>query len=248
MFRERIIELLPDMRIIQLPQSVHFDDEVGKSRFGQIARTHQDFHILVRDRASLAILKQLNLKVELCPDMAFALGAVAESNEPVVDLVWLARTDHESVGQQKEEISVTTEKLDWLHGEPGRFYSKFAAKFTVRIRRTVQMVYRHSKFLRDNAWAINSAFFDSLAQSRFERGLRILSRGKVIVTDRLHGHILSTLLGKPQVLFDNHYRKIGNYLDCFSLSREAIFYVADDKSNVEVNVSKALDIVRKKEL
>jgi len=248
MFRERIIELLPDMKIIQLPQSVHFDDDVQKSRFGKIARAHHNLHILVRDRASLQILEQLELKVDLCPDMAFAIGSVAESNKPVVDVVWLARTDHESVADQHENMSFTTEKLDWFHGESNSLYSKIKTSVTVRGRRFVQKLFRGSAFFRDYLWPLNSTFFDMLAQIRFKSGIRILSRGNIIVTDRLHGHIMSTLLGKPQVLFDNHYRKIGNYLDCFTLSREAIFYSVDDKSNFESNVSKALDIVQKKNL
>lgn len=241
MFRERIIELFPDIKIIQLPQSVHFDDDVRKSQFGKIARAHPDFHILVRDNVSLQILKPLGLKVETCPDMALALGPVVIGDKPVVDVVWLARSDHEAIATEKDEMSVSAEKLDWLHGEPGRFYSKFGARITVRLRRFVQKSFKHSRFLRDHVWRANSAFFDTLAQRRFQRGLRILSRGKIVVTDRLHGHILSTLLGKPQVLFDNHYRKIGNYLDCFSSPQEPIFYVGDDKSSFKVNVSKALD-------
>ena len=245
-FRERIIELLPEMRIIQLPQSVYFDDESQKIRFGQIAKAHKDLHILLRDHVSFNILKELDLKVELCPDMAFALGPVAQSNKPVVDVVWLSRSDHESAGNKRKNMSFKTEKLDWLQGEPGRFYSKFSPKFTVRVRRLVQSIFQKSKLFRDHFWRINSASFDLLAQRRFHRGVRILSRGKIVITDRLHGHIVSTLLGKPQVLFDNHYRKIGNYIDCFESTREAIFYVGDDKSNVEVNVAKALDIVQKR--
>jgi exopolysaccharide biosynthesis predicted pyruvyltransferase EpsI len=244
-FREKIIRLFPDMKIIQLPQSVHFDEDIHKTRFKEIAGAHHDLHILVRDTASLDILQQLDLKVELCPDMAFALGPVAESNKPVVDLVWLARSDHESVGHNQQNFGITTEKLDWLYGEPGRVYSKFIMKVTVRIRRVLQKSYQRSKFLRDVVGGMHSGFFDIIAQSRLNRGIRILCRGKVVMTDRLHGHILATLLGKPQVLFDNHYRKIGNYLDCFSLSREAIFYVADGRSDVEADVSRALDMAQK---
>jgi pyruvyl transferase EpsO len=50
------------------------------------------------------------------------------------------------------------------------------------------------------------------AQLRVERGLRLLSRGERIVTDRLHGHILSLLLGIPHVVLDNDYGKVGAYL------------------------------------
>ena len=50
--------------------------------------------------------------------------------------------------------------------------------------------------------------YDVLAAQRLERGCRILLRGGVIVTDRLHGHILSLLLGLPNVIMDNNYGKI----------------------------------------
>ncbi len=245
MFREKIIKLFPDKKIIQLPQSVHFDSEEDKIRFKEVARSHLNLYIFVRDTASLDILKQLDLNVELCPDMALALGPVPTCSKPVVDVVWLARTDHESVNSDHHNLNYTLEKLDWLYGEPGKFYSKWVMRFTVRLRRIVQKSCQRLPFLRDYFGGLNSMYFDLLAQSRFNRGIRILCRGKVVMTDRLHGHILSTLLGKPQILFDNHYRKIGNYLDCFSLSREAIFYVADGKSDVAANVAKALEIVQK---
>ena len=38
-----------------------------------------------------------------------------------------------------------------------------------------------------------------------------LARGKVVVTDRLHGHILSVLMNKPNVILDNSYGKVFNY-------------------------------------
>lgn len=246
MFREKIIKLLPQLRIIQMPQSVHFDDDDEKIRFGQIAKAHKFLHILMRDNASFNTLKKLNLNVELCPDMAFAMGPVTQSNKPVVDVLWLSRSDHESAGDESIGMRFETEKLDWLQGEPGRFYSKYSPKFTVRVRRFVQSIFRNSELIRNYFWRTNSASFDLLAQRRFKRGTRILGRGQIILTDRLHGHIVSTLLGKPQVLLDNHYRKIGNYIDCFESKQEAIFYAGDDKSTLEDKLTRALEIAKKR--
>ena len=42
-------------------------------------------------------------------------------------------------------------------------------------------------------------------------GLLFLQRGRVVVTERLHGHILSTLLDVPHVLLDNPDRKLSSY-------------------------------------
>ena len=53
------------------------------------------------------------------------------------------------------------------------------------------------------------------AANRVARGLRLLSRGRVLVTDRLHGHILADLLGVPHVALDNDYGKLAAYLDAW---------------------------------
>lgn len=50
------------------------------------------------------------------------------------------------------------------------------------------------------------------ARHRLDRGLRLLSRGEHIVTDRLHGHILALLLGIPHTVLDNDYGKVSAYV------------------------------------
>ena len=52
---------------------------------------------------------------------------------------------------------------------------------------------------------------EAQAAARVTRGLRLLAQGEVIVTDRLHGHILADLLGIPHVVLDNDYGKIAAY-------------------------------------
>jgi len=41
------------------------------------------------------------------------------------------------------------------------------------------------------------------AGARLRRGCDVLSQGRVVIADRLHGHILSLLLGLPHVLMNN---------------------------------------------
>src|SRR3546814_1476442 len=50
--------------------------------------------------------------------------------------------------------------------------------------------------------------YQMLAQWRLRRGISMLSQGRVIVTDRLHAHILSLLLDIPPVVLDNMYGKV----------------------------------------
>jgi exopolysaccharide biosynthesis predicted pyruvyltransferase EpsI len=39
----------------------------------------------------------------------------------------------------------------------------------------------------------------------------MLSEGRVVVTDRLHGHILCLLLGIPHIVLDNSYGKLRSF-------------------------------------
>jgi pyruvyl transferase EpsO len=57
---------------------------------------------------------------------------------------------------------------------------------------------------------------DAVAQQRFRRGTRQLSRGRAIVTDRLHVHIVSLLLGRPHAVLDNSYGKLRNFMSAFT--------------------------------
>ena len=47
---------------------------------------------------------------------------------------------------------------------------------------------------------------------RLKRKYRGRGRGRVVVTDRLHGHILSTLCGLPHVIIDPVNHKITSYM------------------------------------
>ena len=50
-----------------------------------------------------------------------------------------------------------------------------------------------------------------MAVNVLQNGLGILQKGRVVVTDRLHGHILSVLLDIPHVLLDNADQKLSSY-------------------------------------
>lgn len=66
---------------------------------------------------------------------------------------------------------------------------------------------------------------EAQARTRVARGLRLLSRGTSIATDRLHGHILATLLGIPHRVFDNRYGKLGAYIRAWT-ARSPLVQVA----------------------
>ncbi|XP_041351892.1 uncharacterized protein LOC121370608 [Gigantopelta aegis] len=58
-------------------------------------------------------------------------------------------------------------------------------------------------------------------------GLVFLQRGRVVITDRLHGHILSTLLNIPHVLIDNQYKKLSSFHNTWTRSLENVLITND---------------------
>ncbi|XP_041350694.1 uncharacterized protein LOC121369705 isoform X2 [Gigantopelta aegis] len=63
-------------------------------------------------------------------------------------------------------------------------------------------------------WAWTTPKGSSSMETAFlvmNNGLVFLQRGRVVVTDRLHGHILCMLLNIPHVLIDNKYKKLSSY-------------------------------------
>ena len=53
--------------------------------------------------------------------------------------------------------------------------------------------------------------YDLVAHTRVSHGLKLLSAGRCVITDMLHGFILSLLIGRPAVLLDNNYGKVNDY-------------------------------------
>ena len=44
----------------------------------------------------------------------------------------------------------------------------------------------------------------------------MLSKGRAVITDRLHAHILCVLLGIPHVVLDNSYGKVRSFYDTWT--------------------------------
>jgi pyruvyl transferase EpsO len=84
-----------------------------------------------------------------------------------------------------------------------------------------------------------SRLFDSMARERVEFGYSVVSSGRVLVTDRLHGHILALLLEVPHVVVDTGYGKIRRFNEAFSGRMDGVAY-CDDDDCVESEVRRLL--------
>lgn len=221
LFRERILADFPENPVIQMPQSICFEHEKNLDRFRAACARHPRFHILLRERRSLALATQsLGVPVSLCPDMAFALGALDRPEGPREDVLWLLRSDKESRETVSRAAPGGRVRRDWLElGAEDVAAERSATALNARIQNLVAAARARPADATALFSALNEAY-EKLAWLRVERGVRLLSRGRVIATDRLHGHILGLCLGIPQVLLDNSYHKVSSTFETWTASSE----------------------------
>lgn len=207
-FRERVIADFPDNRIIQLPQTICFRERAALFRARAAFDAHPNLTLLVRDERSLEIARgEFKATSEICPDMAFALGPLRRSGQPTLGILWLARGDRESIARSEFPSSPDVTRTDWLEESPtpSPRTARFCLKTLERTPRTFEA-----------GWRLRLRAHDALAADRLQRGRRILSGCSVVVTDRLHGHILCLLLNIPHVILDTRFGKIRAFYDTWT--------------------------------
>jgi pyruvyl transferase EpsO len=205
-FRETVIRDFPGNPVVQLPQSIHFRDPGALARARAVFDGHSRLSLLLRDRASLDLARNaFRASAGLCPDLAFALGPLSRPVPPSLPVCWLARDDQERRHPPSDAVPAPARR-DWATEPAG-----IRQGLTRRLSRWLTTRPGHRP-LR----ALVSATYRPLARQRVRRGARLLSEGRVVVTDRLHGHVLALLLGIPHVLLDNSYGKVRGCFDTWT--------------------------------
>jgi exopolysaccharide biosynthesis predicted pyruvyltransferase EpsI len=213
-FRTRVISDFPHNPIVQFPQTIHFKDRAGLEEAKRAFGGHPRLAILVRDTRSLEFARREfpSVQVELSPDMAFFMGPLERPLAPSVELVKLLRTDSEAAANRLLGIDTEQETVDWITDD--------ITPLTLlnRVRPSLFLRSAGRDWTGGLSWLRKplAAAFDAVARERVQRGARVLSRGHQVVTDRLHAHILSLLLGIPHILIDNNYGKVKGYYETWT--------------------------------
>jgi pyruvyl transferase EpsO len=151
----------------------------------------------------LELARSFDCEVRLCPDTALYLGpAQARSPLDANPVYGLFRDDKERVADRLlEATAARVPAADWLSEDEAAMR-----------QRELDWIAQSGK----------AAGWEQLAQARLERGLDMLSRGRAVVTDRLHAHILSMLLGFPNLVFDNSYGKVWAFIETWTQDSELV--------------------------
>lgn len=198
-FRNKIIELYPNNRIIILPQTVYYKGSRMLANDPIIMRQHRDLFICARDQYSYDFLKRYRFgkNILLVPDMAFCIDFTKQQDAilPVTERVLLfKRIDKEKADTNnivpKQYNSVLDQK-DWVG------YENITEDYS-QLRNLI----KEKKYAEADAYAINTYL-----PTRVKEGIRMISPYMIVYSNRLHGSILSILLGKEVTIIDNSYGK-----------------------------------------
>lgn len=199
-FRLKIIELYPNNKIIILPQSIYYQDKNVLVKDAELMGEHSNLTICVRDKKSLEILTSYFYKnnLLLVPDMAFYIDQkfLLQNSVNCIDrILYLKRTDIE-LFKRDDNAYITEDKSkvevrDWPTIEAIPFQFRI---FDVLIRLHLNKI-------------SNYLFIHYLRRYLLKKGVKFLSQYKKVYTTRLHVAILSILLNKTCVFFDNSYGK-----------------------------------------
>ncbi len=216
-FHIKVLQLYKDKRVVQLPETIQFNSYDGLEKIKIAINNHPNFLLTVRDRISYDFaVKHFSCKILLTPDLAFySKPKFFNINRQIVKypsvktVLFFLRTDQESLVHNK----LPADGKDWLDCQSRLFvirekilefglsknYFKLFPKFfhLSSLMRYIKKAYYHVlvKYHKKK-------FYEEIGNV-----IRIIEGHKLVVTDRLHVHILCTLLRKPNILLSNNYHK-----------------------------------------
>ncbi|MCA1790036.1 MAG: polysaccharide pyruvyl transferase family protein, partial [Thioalkalivibrio sp.] len=201
-----IVRALPNNPIVQLPQSIEFRDSRAERDAARVFDRHPRLILLLRDHRSLERARHIfEAPTYLCPDGAFCLQPFARPKSASVPVLALLREDQESSGPHAVARLLESggRVVDWLAESPSadternRALGALVRAGGLRGRLAEQRLRR--------AW-------ERAAAARVARGLHLLSDGYVVVTDRLHAHILCVMAEIPHVLIPDRFGKVDAFI------------------------------------
>lgn len=213
--REDIVVSHPRNRIIVLPQSLHFSSPHEQACSAELFRSHADVHICVRDAVSFQMAQAFSEHVYLLPDMAHQLYPMpAGSRRPAAQSLRISRVDDEGTSQGEMPGLAADTVTDWPE-----FVGEREAKINL-FRRGIGAFYRRGMGRIANRVLVR--LWIAYSARLVADAARLFARHELVITDRLHGHILACLLGRKNLVLDNSYGKNSRYVSAWTHASEIV--------------------------
>ncbi|HEY1067014.1 MAG TPA: polysaccharide pyruvyl transferase family protein [Pirellulales bacterium] len=206
--REAVVAKYPHNRIVFLPQTIFFHDEAAMKASAERLSRHEDLHFFVRATGSYELAKKHFAKANprLVPDMATFLYPLSdrdpidfEAARQTRSILRLIRCDREKSATSLVKPGETT--VDWPAFSPSLH----------KMIWTVLVAARVGGGLAPSQWFAKQ--WQGVAQRLLDDAANAFREAGGLATNRLHGHILASLLGVPNIVSDNNYGKCSAYFN-----------------------------------
>lgn len=214
--RRRALADFPGRRVVQLPQTVHFQSREAETEARSLYERCERLTFLARDAHSLEIARdRLGVRAALSPDMAVllvddvarrldSLDGRGRRPAPERDVLWLLRDDKQAAHTDARNLPGPPQGVpscDWPR--PRRALARF-------LRRAVRATLRGGDAPRRRAAIRRDE--EREARDRLATGLAFVASARVVVTDRLHGVLLCLLASVPVVAMPDRHGKLLPFL------------------------------------
>lgn len=224
----RVLDQFPRNKAIILPQSIYYDNADVMEMDAHLLGKHPSLTICARDRRSYILAKKhfgAN-DVLMLPDMAFCIepSFLSKYHYPAKEkTLFFKRKDREFADYDFEKLVVAQGHLDELEW-PSMQRELVISKLLYLLRRISaagNQIGMGSVFRRLFDWYALSIYMPRLLKI----GIQFISQYQRVYSTRLHGAILSILLDRPLVFFDNSYGKNSSFYDTWLREFENVVFV-----------------------
>jgi pyruvyl transferase EpsO len=201
--KRQVAAAFPHNRLISLPSTMLFVDEEDRRTAGSIFGDHRDVILLARDPVSGAAAREAfreRVRIEVVHDSTFRLPPQPKRAGARHDIVWLARNDHEGANTTAPSDVHVFDWPDLREAMPRAYLALRASGVFSRVR-SARGGHATAKLTNPPI----SALYRRASAEVLSYGNRMLDRGRVLVTDRLHPHVLAALRGQPVVLLPDRF-------------------------------------------
>lgn len=226
LFREQIISRYRDRPIIIFPQSIYFANPSNLTKAALIFNSHPNLTLFARDQYSyeIALKNFYNCHIILSPDMVFQMvempGLSFQSNSEL-PILYHCRQDKE-LEPSFMSTSIDLPNLvveDWLSFKLLEKFDDLPVGVDIRQlsqsqrnSETIQETVSWQKWYYHHPYAaiFNQLYNPSVHQKAWafmHSGIQQFQQYRLVITNRLHGHILCTLLKMPHIFLPNSYHK-----------------------------------------
>ncbi|MBZ7651635.1 polysaccharide pyruvyl transferase [Klebsiella grimontii] len=205
--RISLVENFKENRIIIFPQTAHFSDLDKLNHDISIFRKHSDVILFARDAKTFDLFQRFSDKVFLMPDMAHQLyGNLPICNVENNEALYFLRVDKE-----KNDLQLTyannneIRSVDWVD-----FINPYEFRYEFLLKKISRIANKYNSSTMKN---IIYFLWDKHSSRVVNRSARYFSKYNVIITSRMHGHILSCLVNRNSKIIDNSYGKNSGYFN-----------------------------------